>query len=84
MDRRLGRIQQEIDHTINRVARLSGEDNFGHPASMRPVPSAKDEMDPTKQKRLYEEKEDLVKKVSQLILYSLLLVSSDKTILRST
>jgi hypothetical protein len=54
LERALGRLQSEMDLTLNRVDRLSLEDNYGAPDSARPVPAAKDEKDPSRLKPLYD------------------------------
>lgn len=56
LDKALGRLQKEMDLTINRVERLQLEDGYLPPeeaSKVRPVPMAKDEINPDKQKPLY-------------------------------
>jgi len=60
LDQALGRLQQEVDLTINRIERLTQEDNYGSSTAHRPVPAAKDEKDPHKMKPLYEGTDDYV------------------------
>ena len=61
MDKALGRLQKEMDLTINRLDRLTIDDYYSFDGnSHRPVPATKDDKDPTKQKPLYEEKKDMV------------------------
>lgn len=61
LEKALGKLQQEIDLTINRVDRLSQNDFFGNPNNQRPIPATRDDKDPTKVKPLYEEKEEPVR-----------------------
>jgi hypothetical protein len=60
LDQALGRLQQEVDLTLNRIERLSQEDNYGAKQTQRPIPGAKDEKDPSKMKPLYEGSDDFV------------------------
>jgi hypothetical protein len=48
LDKALGRLQKEMDITINRVERLSLDDYYCTNNTHRPVPSTKDDKDPTK------------------------------------
>lgn len=49
-----------MDLTINRIDRLTLEDGYLMNKGQRPIPSTKDELDPSKIKPLYEEKDDIV------------------------
>jgi len=61
LDSALGRLQQEVDLTLNRIERLTQEDNYGASKSQRPVPATRDEKDPSKMKPLYEGSDEFVR-----------------------